>query len=600
MLFYFAQSAMGRVARYNTQAARRSTLAICLAVISIVSPPPARAEVGVDWDIATAAAAWEGRSDFAAVSFLDKLWIMGGDTVSEVASSDVWSSQDGISWTLATDSAPWGPRKGHAAIVKEGKIWILGGTNPNVAIYNDVWCSNDGTNWTLVRESCPWFGRYGFPAASFQNRMWVWGMWYWDDVWSSSNGFDWVCESDDSPWVGRGGAVAAVSDERAFLLGGMTTLPEPDEFLNDVWSTEDGVAWNQEAAAADWHARRSLCGAFYDDAIWLAGGQFTPESGPIVRYDDLWKSTDGKNWTQVAQGAHLQRAGGRAVAHNGRLWIMGGSSGRGELHNDVWSTRHEGPALEVHPKQLIFANVDVDTEISRVLTVSIRNNGDTPIIFLGDGFAISGPDSERFAFERPASTADLDGGTSRTLTLRFTPIDSESSNAILSLTTNDPESPLFIVPMAGNGVRRSAESEMMVETGNSPPITFGATGVEMEFHSNERQASVESVRYSAAPLNLTGAANVFWGLTGPDDGSFSATLRFHYSEEEILGAGIMESSLRLLRSSDYGRTWTPIPCVVDTDLNRVETTEPQSRFSVWALQGDRGQPTRAWDWISFD
>ena len=96
-------------------------------------------------------------SGHASAAFLDKFWIIGGQTlqyttrqVITTRRSDVWSSHDGVNWTPEIDEAPFRRRYGHSLttyrLEKGGHapaLILMGGYTPTLS--NDIWYSLDGS-----------------------------------------------------------------------------------------------------------------------------------------------------------------------------------------------------------------------------------------------------------------------------------------------------------------------------------------------------------------------------------------------------------------------------------------------------------------------
>ena len=116
----------------------------------------------------------------AAITFNNKIWVMGGTTDSG-GLNDVWSSADGVIWTRVEESRTpteedphWPIRDSHTAVVFDGKIWVMGGFGPRNRL-NDVWWSDDGENWTNTNATGHWSPRVGPAAVVFDNKLWVMG-----------------------------------------------------------------------------------------------------------------------------------------------------------------------------------------------------------------------------------------------------------------------------------------------------------------------------------------------------------------------------------------------------------------------------------------
>ncbi len=119
----------------------------------------------------------------------------------------------------------------------------------------------DGSlTFTQVTKKAAWKDRYGHAAAAFDGKLWILGGYnpgelkgdtYYEDVWSSSDGKEWELVTDKAPWNGRRGHSVVVHDdgngEALYLIGGFTVDEETGyrEYTNDVWRSRDGENWTQ-------------------------------------------------------------------------------------------------------------------------------------------------------------------------------------------------------------------------------------------------------------------------------------------------------------------------------------------------------------------
>jgi N-acetylneuraminic acid mutarotase len=134
--------------------------------------------------------------------------------------NDVWS-YDGNSWVMLTEHAGWSGRDGHCSVVFKGSIYVLGGTDDPYHCKCDVWKSDDGgCNWEQITSSAPWPERWQHAAC--------------------------------------------VHDERIYVIGGWG-----EHYLNDVWSSPDGILWTLECAKAPWKPRMFLSVMNFNDAIYV-------------------------------------------------------------------------------------------------------------------------------------------------------------------------------------------------------------------------------------------------------------------------------------------------------------------------------------------
>lgn len=265
------------------------------AVVAGKSRPPV-----YRWTNVTREAAFAARDGAGAVVFKDRMWLLGGWNPDDPrhfpthCNSDVWSSADGVHWERVCEKAPWGPRVLHYTVAFDGKIWVMGGqTLPQFApadeaFYSDVWNSTDGVTWKRLTGKAPW-GPRGMigGAAVLRNRIWILGGGIYDTP-------------------GRPGR----------------------EFRNDVWSSADGVHWDEHTSAAPWHPRQYHDVAAFDGRLWVMEG-FDGKAG---NRRDVWHSVDGKEWIEVPGTPWAPRHAASVFVHENALWMAAGNN----MEPDVW------------------------------------------------------------------------------------------------------------------------------------------------------------------------------------------------------------------------------------------------------------------------
>src|SRR6185436_13868367 len=110
-----------------------------------------------------------------------------------------------------------------------------------------------------------------------------------NDVWNSLDGTSWTKVLADVAVPGPGqfprrlGHSSLVHDGRMWVIAGSGSTG-----LNDVWSTTDGIQWNQAAAAAPFPGRYTMGALVLNNQIWVIGGNNTGGGGGDR--NDVWYS----------------------------------------------------------------------------------------------------------------------------------------------------------------------------------------------------------------------------------------------------------------------------------------------------------------------
>jgi uncharacterized protein YjdB len=266
-----------------------------------------RSDNGAEWTrVATQGMIFSPRDGHSVVVFDDRLWVIGGwdgdvgAGGTETRLNDVWSSDDGVTWT---QHAPAGgvifaPVVGHDAVVFQNKLWVIGGNVQNETDSNEVWSSVDGDTWTQVTQVSPFTARRSHRVVEFNGEMWMIagatqtavgaddGT---DDVWHSADGASWTSESAAYPPRAR--HALEVFNGRLYMIGGLSN----EDYLkgtvyNDVWSSADGVLWQQETPVTPFPPRWNTALVHHGTQLWMIGGY-----GRSF-LNDVWRSSDGRSW----------------------------------------------------------------------------------------------------------------------------------------------------------------------------------------------------------------------------------------------------------------------------------------------------------------
>jgi hypothetical protein len=312
------------------------------------------------WVNVTKNAAYAPRDGAGALTFMGKMWLLGGwnpgDKVHfpRICNNEVWSSTDGATWTLEKpntfldnnfdDTKDWEGRHTAGYVVYKDKMWIVGGDVNQGHYQNDVWNSADGKMWTFVNkgQKVPWGPRALHYTLVFKDKIWVMGGQtmpafspsdeiFYRDIWNTADGVHWEKVAPREPyWSARGmigGSV--VFKDRMWILGGGTydTPKTPQrKFFNDVWSSADGVNWTRHLEHAPWEPRQYHEVAVFDGKMWVL------EGWNKTNRKDVWYSADGVNWHEVPNTPWNPRHAASVFVHHNALWMVAGNN----MEKDVW------------------------------------------------------------------------------------------------------------------------------------------------------------------------------------------------------------------------------------------------------------------------
>lgn len=333
------------------------SLALAFTCVSIATLSLA-AEPQYEWQQITLKAPFAPRDGAGALTFQGKMWFLGGwnpgdkKNFPRICNNEVWSSADGKDWTLIKPNTfldrtfdktkDWEGRHTAGYVVYKDKMRIVGGDANQGTYQNDVWNSADGKIWTLVNKEVPWGPRALHYTAAFADKIWVVGgqnmpafaggeETFYRDIWTTTDGITWEQVKPAEPFWPQRGMIggSAVKDGRIWILGGGTydtpKIPQR-KYFNDVWSSADGVHWKEHTKAAPWAARQ-----YHDVAVW-DGRLWVMEGYAKANRNDVWHSDDGEHWTEVPKTPWAARHAGSLYVHGEALWMVAGNN----MQSDVW------------------------------------------------------------------------------------------------------------------------------------------------------------------------------------------------------------------------------------------------------------------------
>jgi hypothetical protein len=213
-------------------------------------------------------------------------------------------------------------------------------------------------DWVKVTDQAGWKARDSQGEVVFNDRLWIMGGWFDSysspprDVWSTADGKTWRLVQQTAAWKHSDLPMTTAFDGKMWLMGGWYNGRLKDHSAsNEVWSSTDGKDWKQATARAAWSPRIAAGLVVFKGKMWLLGGTEDYYFGDDKSLkNDVWYSADGKEWKRATEHAGWSpRAYHQAVVHAGKLWVIGGGNYTPKYHakNDVWCSEDGAHWTEV-------------------------------------------------------------------------------------------------------------------------------------------------------------------------------------------------------------------------------------------------------------
>jgi hypothetical protein len=137
--------------------------------------------------------------------------------------------------------------------------------------------------------------------VEFRGKLWLLGgarQTYTNEIWASDDGISWVSRGH-AAWTPRGGHALIEFGGRLWALGG--TISASGNFgSSEVWSTSDGVVWNQTAVTSPFTSRANHRSFVFKGKMCVAGGDYRDGFSDASYRPDMWCSQDGSEWSRSA------------------------------------------------------------------------------------------------------------------------------------------------------------------------------------------------------------------------------------------------------------------------------------------------------------
>ena len=123
-----------------------------------------------------------------------------------------------------------------------------------------------------------------------------------NDIYSTVNGVDWILETSNAAWPPRAAFGLQSINNKLLVFGGIGTQLS---HLNDVWESSDGINW-QQLANAPWSERAMFASIKFHNEIYLIGGGVYNVDFVYNldrNFNDVWKTQNGSSWHLVTANA---------------------------------------------------------------------------------------------------------------------------------------------------------------------------------------------------------------------------------------------------------------------------------------------------------
>ena len=266
--------------------------------------------------------------------FRDSLFTLGSLNNTGSLAQSIHVSADGQVWKprKQIDSMPIHVRN---AVVFKDRIWVIGvrpgseGSLGDSSRNTTIWSSDDGAAWKEEMPTTPFGNRVDFGFIAYRESLWVFAGPSYDqlgtsDTWSSGDGRTWSSMESDANPMGSTASLAGFADA-FFMVGGRDGI---DGASNPFYRhSSDGARWIQSTSPPGLLPRWGNTVTQHEGKLWIIGGrQDSVEDSHLRKYlNDVWSSIDGLKWKlENGHAPFSGRTEHRTVSFKGRLWVMGG------------------------------------------------------------------------------------------------------------------------------------------------------------------------------------------------------------------------------------------------------------------------------------
>ncbi len=160
---------------------------------------------------------------------------------------------------------------------------------------------------------------------------------------STDSGFEWDVLAEDAPFASRTSESLLSYNGMLYMFGGYGYNNGKFNF-NDVWKSTNGKEWELVTHKAPWKVRSGNAALVFGNYMWVVGGE-TFNAGGSDFYNDVWVSQNGFEWNKMDDAPFAPRTIASSFVFDNKMWFVGGASYNltrdGDydftLYKDIWS-----------------------------------------------------------------------------------------------------------------------------------------------------------------------------------------------------------------------------------------------------------------------
>lgn len=139
---------------------------------------------------------------------------------------------------------------------------------------------------------------------------------------------------NSGPFATRGSHTTTAHNGNLWLIGGS----DDNVLRDDIWKSSDGINWSEVITSDRFSARSTHATASFKNLLWVIGGQvFDTTQSANIFTNDVWYSENGVDWFEATSSASFSgRRGHTTLVFDNKLWVIGGYDEFNKHKGDAW------------------------------------------------------------------------------------------------------------------------------------------------------------------------------------------------------------------------------------------------------------------------